>query len=530
MKQFVAIFIFILSSSSVYSQGRLSGDLMMNVNFFQRDSAIGAAGNPLYDNFLSGGEGWLGLRYADSKGFAATVRFDGFQNSNLLNPQAAYTAAGIGMFNLTKEFNKLEISAGHIYDQIGTGILFRAYEDRGLLIDNALFGLKLKYQLSDAVKVKAFTGQIKQQFTRYNPIVKGLNIEGGYGLGKEGYMTSGIGLLNRTMDQQSMDGVVSSINAMPETDRFVPTYNSYAATVYNTMNLGNFTWYVEGAYKTEEAIFNQITKELKQSDGNVLFSTLGYAINKLGLNATFKRTENFVQRTSPNETFINGMYNWQPIVAPIRVQRLISRYSPQSQDISELALGLNAYISPTKDWNINLNYTYINTLEGTKLYRESYNDIEYRGLDNWIIHLGVQVMEYNQEIYQDKPGYPLFTSVTPFTEVIYKIDKKHSMRFEGQWMSATEDYGAWLFGLLEYNISPKWAFAVTDMFNYAPSGRLGEGLEPTHYPNVFVAYTKDAHRFTAQYVKQVEGINCTGGVCRYEPAFSGFKIGVTSSF
>ena len=51
-----------------------------------------------------------------------------------------------------------------------------------------------------------------------------------------------------------------------------------------------------------------------------------------------------------------------------------------------------------------------------------------------------------------------------------------------------------------------------------------------HYPNVFVAYTKDANRFTLQYVKQVDGINCTGGVCRYEPAFSGFKIGVTSSF
>ena len=97
-------------------------------------------------------------------------------------------------------------------------------------------------------------------------------------------------------------------------------------------------------------------------------------------------------------------------------------------------------------------------------------------------------------------------------------------------MSAKEDYGSWLFGLLEYNISPKWSFAVTDIFNYAPSGKLGEGLDPTHYPNLFVAYTKDAHRFTAQYVKQVEGINCTGGVCRYEPAFSGFKIGVTSSF
>lgn len=37
------------------------------------------AGNPLYDNYLSGGEGWLGLRYS-GYGFTGTVRFDAFQN------------------------------------------------------------------------------------------------------------------------------------------------------------------------------------------------------------------------------------------------------------------------------------------------------------------------------------------------------------------------------------------------------------------------------------------------------------------
>ena len=86
------------------------------------------------------------------------------------------------------------------------------------------------------------------------------------------------------------------------------------------------------------------------------------------------------------------------------------------------------------------------------------------------------------------------------------------------------------FGLLEFNVAPKWSFAVTDMYNLKPDGINGAGREPTHYPNVFVAYTKGPHRFTGQYVKQVEGINCTGGVCRYEPAFSGFKFGMTSSF
>ena len=82
MKKAVLLF---LLSGFVYktsAQGNLSGDLMMNVNFFQRDSSINAANNPLYDNLLSGGEGWLSLRYS-YKGFNTFLRADPFHNSNL---------------------------------------------------------------------------------------------------------------------------------------------------------------------------------------------------------------------------------------------------------------------------------------------------------------------------------------------------------------------------------------------------------------------------------------------------------------
>jgi hypothetical protein len=542
MKKLCIIFILTASllsglGSVASAQGRLSGDIMTNVNFYIRDTNIGAFDNNLYDNYLSGGEAWLSLRYADNKGFAATVRFDGFQNTNLLIPTSAYTAAGIGAFNLRKEFKKLTIEGGHIYDQIGSGVLWRAYEDRGLLIDNALFGLKLKYQLTDHLKVKGFTGQIKRrgEFTRYEPIVKALNIETDFGVGEKGYNTLGVGALTRTMDQASIAGVVNSVNGLDSADRFVPKYNTHAGTIYNTLNYGAFTWFVEAAVKSNEAIaFN--AEDIYTAPGTSLYSTLGFAVNKLGINAAIKRTENFVMRTSPNETALNGLYNWQPIIAQIRTQRVIARYSPQSQDVSEQAANLNVFYNPTDKLGINVSYTHINTLqdniftEPTKLFREAWGEVEYRGFKKFIIHVGAQYMEYNQELYQIQADAPLVYAFTPFTEVVYKIDKQHSLRMEAQYMETKQDYGSWLFGLLEYNISPKWSFAVTDMYNIKPSGINGEGREPTHYPNVFVAYTKGPHRFTGQYVKQVEGINCTGGVCRFEPAFSGFKFGMTSSF
>lgn len=511
----------------IAQQGNLSGDLMMNVNFFQRDTNIKASGNQLYDNFLSGGEGWLGLRY-NIKGFTASVRFDAFHNSNLLVPTSALTSAGIGMFNISKEVNNLTITAGHVYDQIGSGIIFRAYEDRGLLIDNALFGLHLKYKASKYLTVKAFTGQTKFLFDRYKPILKGFVAESDFDLGEKAHITPGIGATSRTMDQQSMDQVIATINSYPINERFAPRYNNYAFSVYNTLNAGDFTWYVEGALKSQEAVATE--KGLKNVSGNVVYTTLGYARSKYGINATFKRTENFMMRTSPNEQLIRGLYNWQPIIAQIRPQRVIARYTPPSQDLSEIGGSLNAFITPNENLTFNLNYTHINSLEGDTLYREGFVDAEIRTVKNFIFHLGMQYLVYNQALYQQKvkENYPNVIALTPFVEVVYKIDSRKSIRTEVQYMNTKQDFGSWIFGLLEFSIASKWSFAVSDMYNIAPNYKHVNKAH--HYPNVFVAYTQGSHRFTVQYVKQVEGINCTGGVCRYEPAFSGGRIGVISTF
>lgn len=526
MKKLTLLFALHLVAMNMFAQGTLSGDLMANANFFQRDSAINAANNPLYDNFLSGGESWLGLRYYN-KGFTATLRADAFHNSNLYNPGQALVGYGIGAWSLSKEVQGLTITAGYIYDQVGSGILFRAYEDRGLLIDNALVGLRLKYQINDKIFIKGFTGQQKNValFSRYEPIIKGLNIEGDFNAGEKVHLLPGIGVLNRTLDQNSMNTIVSAINNQPISTRFVPTYNMYALTVYNTLTVGDLSWYAEGAYKTHEAIV--VNNSLADKAGNVVYSTLGYARKGIAVNLTGKRTENFVMRTSPNEVLIRGVLNWQPIVARLRPQRLMARYTPASQDISEQAIGGDVLLAPNDNLSITLNYTNINTLNDVKLYREMYGDAEYR-TEKFIMQGGVQVMEYNQELYQFKPKVPIVQAITPFFELTYRIDDKKSIRGEVEYQQTEQDYGSWAFGLLEFNIAPKWSFAVSDMYNTTPGPSALTGSH--HYYNVFAAYTKGPHRFTLQYVKQVEGINCTGGVCRYEPAFSGIKFGMVSSF
>lgn len=517
--------LFFAQKSHAQDGGNLSGDLMLNANFFQRDTSIGAANNQLYDNYLSGGEAWMGLRYTNY-GFTGYLRLDVFNNSNLKNPTQAYSGFGIGAWSISKEFKGLTITGGYIYDQIGSGMIFRSYEDRGLLIDNALEGVRLEYKVGDHVSLKGFTGQQKNMFDRYSPVIKGFSAEGDWQLNDNVHITPGLGTVNRTLDKASMDNIISNVNAMPDDQKFIPRYNMYAFTAYNTLTAGNFTWYVEGAYKTKDQIADY-EGNLIFKPGNVVYSTLSYAQKGIAVTLTGKRTENFVMRTSPNQTQLDGVINWQPLVAQIRPQRLIARYSPASQDLSEMSFNGTLMLSPSDDYDFNLSYTHINTLEDLKLYREIWGEANIRSVDNTLIDLGVQVLQYNQAYYQFHPGYPMLKAVTPFAEVTYSFSPKKSLEIQAQYMDTKQDYGSWLYLGAEFDIAPKWAFAVSDMYNIKPANPANDDK---HYYNVFVSYTKGAHRFSLAYVKQVDGINCTGGVCRYEPAFSGLKLNITSSF
>lgn len=509
-------------TASAQGAGTLSGDLMLNANFFSRDSAIGAD-NSLYNNYLSGGESWLALRYSNY-GFTGFLRMDVFNNSNLKNPTAPMSGFGIGAWSISKSIKNLSITGGYIYDQIGTGILFRAYEDRGLLIDNALAGIRLKYDFTEHFSVKGFTGQQKNVFDRYNPIIKGLAAEGDFSIGKKVFMSPGAGVINRTLDNASLNAIVTKVEQKPVSERFSPPYNMYAFSAYNTLTVGDFSWYVEAAYKTKEAINNLNNVDLINKSGNVVYTTLNYARKGIAVTLTGRRTENFVMRTSPGEVLLNGMMNWQPIIAQIRPQRVIARYTPASQEVSELGGSANMLLSPSDDYDFNLSYTHINTIEDLKLYREIYGEANIRSVKNTLIDVGLQYMEYNQQFYQQK--HEMIYAITPFAEVTYKVKRNQSLKVQAQYMYTKQDYGSWAFLGLEYAVAPQWSFAVSDMYNIKPT----DGRAAEHYYNVFVAFTKDAHRFSLAWVKQVEGINCTGGVCRYEPAFNGLRLSITSSF
>lgn len=518
----------LVSSSTLFAQkGSFSGSFQTNNNFYQRDTAIGAANTPQYDNQLSGTDAWLNLNYSNW-GFDLGLRFDLFLNSNLRNPQQSYTAQGIGNWFIRKKIKQLDITAGYLYDEIGSGIIFRAYEERPLAIDNALVGARLIYDITPDWKAKVMTGKQRNFFDLYEPVIKAASIEGFWTPSDTSkiQLVPGIGAVNRTLDDQSMSLVVSNIESQPPTERFVPDYNTYAFTLYNTLNYDKFSWYIEGAYKTAEAI-NVPNVGLENRSGSVLYTSLSYATKGLGIIAQAKRTENFDLRTSPNETLNLGLINFLPPMARENTYTLTARYNANTQLLSEQAFQIEVNYSPSRKQSYMFNFANVTDLDGLLLYREAIGEATFKGKRNkWRSIIGLQFQNYNQEVYEQKPGVPLLETIIPYTEFIYKINRKNSFRIEAQYMVTEQDFGQWLYLLGEYNISPHWSFSLADMINTVPK----KSDKVQHYPVVFIAYSRDAHRVTLSYVKQVEGIVCTGGVCRFEPAFSGAKFTVSSKF
>lgn len=543
-----------LQSQEAGGGSRIAGSLETNGSFFMRDSLIGAANTPQYDRQLFGANAWLNLSYSNW-GFDFGMRFDVFNNSNLLNPTGSYSDQGIGMWFARRKINKLDIWAGYIYDQIGSGVIFRAFEERPLLIDNALVGLRLRYELTPNWNVKVFTGRQKQLFSTYESAVRGIALEGFVRIDttRNWSIAPGFGVVGRTLDDASMNNLVSTLNTYPLADLFVPKYNSYAFSAYNTLTAGAFSWYIEGAYKTEDPMndpFGIIVRdevEIKGdkffgAPGNLVYTSLSYAGNGLGITLEAKRTENFSFRTRPQSQLNRGLINFLPPMTRMNTYRLTARYNAATQELGELAFQADVRYSPNRKWSFNANYSFINDLNDVQLYRELYTEVIYKYERKWIVTAGLQVQRYNQERYEFKPNVPIVETFIPYADILYKINRKRSVRFEAQYMligddvkaGAKQDYGDWLFGLVEVNLAPHWTFSVADMYNAtpgksSPANENGDKLA-LHYPRVDVFYTTGPNRFSLSYIKQVEGVVCTGGICRLEPAFSGVRMTVNSTF
>lgn len=533
-------------------KGQFSGNLLLNYQKYDRDDSIGA-NTRVYRENSSSIEAWLFMNYR-IKGYSFTVRYDAFNNSPLLNPQGSYTNHGIGYWQVSKQVDELNITVGSFYDQFGSGILFRAYEQRQLGIDYAIQGVRLQYDFSPNWRVKAFSGNqkgnIDNRFGFSKQVVSGINLEGMFNLGKDaalGTLQVGTSALNRNIDRETMTLLEAEINTYDVSKRFYPKYNVYGFNGYFTYTLGNLVWNTEANFKSPEAI-RDLSNKLMLSDGKVLYTSLSWGKSgmkwgkhkaSIGMNIQARHVDRFPLRTSPNEILLNGMLSYLPSLTRQNTYRLMARYNAPAQELGEQGIQGEVDIKPRKGTQITLNGSYVRSLPSNGrngqrilLFREMYGEVIQTLSKKAKLKLGLQSVIYNQSRYEQEPEYEDVHTFTPFGELTLKLPKHRSLRIEAQYLHTEKDQGSFANLVAEFYVTPVFYFGAGDMVNIDPHrySNMVIANRVLHYPSFYVGYTKGNSWFTFGYLKQQAGVNCSGGICRVEPAFSGFRFTVSTNF
>ncbi len=522
--QFLIILVITLpvAAQDTKSSWNIDGLWTGQVNGAVKDTKIGAANTPFYEDHKWGAESWLTLQ-AYNQNWRIETRLDGYQNSILRNPEDAYTAYGVGYFNIKYATSKFSIEGGHFYEQIGQGLIMRSYRDLSLLIDNSIFGLKAKWYMAGDQSIMLYAGRPKSDFSLQNLFNGGGEYRKNWTL-KNVYLSSGVGVSWKRYSNSFTDDLIDELRFYHPSDKVALYRNGLLGTVFHEMNAGPFTWNVEVAVKYHDPYYNaeesrqlitgeNILGRFETKPGQALYTQLALDLAKVSLSLEGKYIRRFINKSDPFSFDYRNDLNFIPPATDIRTYRLKSRYIPATQFLGEQSLNLTVFL-PLEDHLLEWRNSLILQLDGARLYDDYDLKWTWNGdRDRWVGGMMYQI--YNQSVYEGKGGHKVIHSVIPYVEYYTTWGKNKSLKTESQALLTRQDKGSLYFLGMEYAWNTHWTLSGSGML---------ESKASIVYPTMGLFYRKGSGRYGLSFVKQLEGYVCSGGICRYEPAFSGFQF------
>ena len=535
------------SFSQEYSTGVINGDFNLNLQSYQEDSKIGAEAQ---DEIVLN-NAYLNLNYTRGN-FATGLRYESYLNA-LADFDPEFKGNGIIYRYATYSIDNLEITAGNYYEQLGSGLIFRSYEEKGLGIDNAMDGVRLKYNPSPGIYLKTFIGKSRTHFTYSDGIFRGADTEID---------------INELFSYENKTKVIlggSFVSRYQERDNLIFTIPQNVSAYAGRLNLnhGGWSYYGEYAYKINDPANVLSQSQMNYANGTAFTQNITFSKRGFGVSAEMHRTDNMTFKSDRDRNGKAYIINYIPTLSKPHTYSLLALYPCATQADGELGIQFDIFYKFKKGsplggkygTKIAFNFSQINALEGGPSFL---NDIrthtptlisfdEILHYQDFNIYVAKKInrklntnfifanQTYNKDVLEGKPigDYGILNSSIVVSDVSYKIKEGHTLRIELQSLLSKqiEDgkqqaEGDWIMGLIEYTISPNWFFSVQDMYNYG-----NENIDKQlHYININTGFIKGANRFEVGYGKKREGIFCVGGVCKTVPSSNGFSLSVSSSF
>ena len=543
------LFIFPFLGSAQNNSGAIHGDFDLSLQSYNEDAAINAeaADEVVLNN------AFLNLLYTKGK-FSMGVRYESYLNAKL-DYDPDFRGNGIPYRFAQYTNDGLEITAGSFYEQFGSGLIFRSYEEKTLGIDNAMEGIRLKYSPKNGMYLKTFIGKSRTHFTYADGIFRGLdgelNINDLFALEAKTKTILGGSFVSRYQKRENL------IFKIPQ------NVSAYSGRL-NIMH-GGWNYYGEFAYKINDPANVLSETQMNYASGNAFSTSITYSKKGFGFSAEMHRTDNM---TFLSDRERNGekafLINYIPTLSKPHTYSLLALYPCATQADGEFGMQFDLYLKLKKGsflggkygGKLDINYSRINSLNGGNSFLNDHREhnpmlISIKGEELYFEDINLEINKklskkfkgtvvfanqtYNKDFleFHPKGDYGIINSTILVIDMSYKIKKGHTIRIEMQNLSAKQlkhaeenEEGDWSMGLIEYTISPHWFFAIQDMYNWG-----NEDIDKQlHYININAGFIKGANRFSIGYGKKREGIFCVGGVCKLVPASNGFSLNISSSF
>lgn len=539
---------FLITSAAIYAQNgaQINGNFSVDAQYYREDSVIGAE---VLDETM-GLISWGNINYRNGA-FSAGMRFESYEPSTLGYPAGQpYSGSGIGYRYAQYTQDDLDVTVGNFYEQFGSGLVFRSYEERYLGVDNAMDGIRVRYKPYKGIYLKGMAGT--QRF------------------GFESGNTQGEGILRGFDAEVSLNELLDSARTEAAWNwtlggSFLSRFQSDADPIFilpenvgiygGRIRATNAKWNLnaEYAYKINDpnASNGNIYKP-----GSALSLGATYSVRGLGISAGIHSYDNmFFQsdRAAPSPFDLN--INFLPPLAKQHTYNLAATLYPYAtQPNGEFAYQAEVFYKIKKGTplggkygtKITANYSTAYALDTTviatdSIQREGYStsmfspgermyfrdfNIELRKKFSKTNQLALTYFNlfYDIDQIQGKPGKkPVETSIFVL-DWLHKFSSKKSLRVEFQYLTTEQDQGDWATVLAEMTLSSHWFISALDQYNI---GLNGEGI---HHPYTQVGYIRGGNRFAVSYGRQRAGIFCVGGVCRAVPASNGLALSITSTF
>lgn len=522
-------------------QGSLSGSFETNTIYYVNDSKTNAT--VPQDNY--GSNNYLKLDYRYGRLSA------GLQAEWFPQPLQGYSTEWKGYALASKYVmwtgKTYSVTIGDWYDQFGSGLLFRAWEDRTLGLNNSIGGARFVWQPIEALAVKAVWGfprdyihstyrgykELESLYNNYTDTqIAGVDLSIGIN------QLLGIDSDHRfTIEGSVLERMEQSI---PEYYRVeligfdVPKNNlSYSARIgYNYQGLS-----VKGEYvgKQNDYFDSPITLNPELRSGNAQLVEANYSTGGLSASVMFRRLDNMVNKAYRSATSLeSNTLNYLPALCQQHVYLLTTLQPYYTNTYGETGGQIDLYymfgkgskIGGKRGLKLHANMSTYYSLKkydardkNSFLFRDVTVDVE----KSWNRKLKTILYMTIQE-YSPTHGEHRMTEVQNIivADVQYKFTSTLSLRGELQYLYSKEGDGDWTAGLLELNLAPRWSLFGSDMYN--------QGNTKVNYYSGGVSYTYGAVRVAASYGRNRAGMVCSGGVCRWQPAYTGGNLAATIIF